>query len=162
MNYKSEVDIMAGEHIFEQPEPDRYRLVMHFNVPGGNNSAGVSWSDVLEHAGISKKTELRPSTKAMVDSGETEMVDSGEVDGNGDPIMIEVPIMVEQEVVDVGQISDAEHAEIMAGTKIELSGLVKLDGDPSVAAVNKLSERFWNDWSKQMAEKYRYYGHTQE
>ena len=135
---------------------------MHFNTPPGNNSVGVAWADILEHVGISKKTELQRSGKIMVDSGETEMVDSGEVDEYDEPIMIEVPIMVEEELVDLGQISDAEYAEIMAGTKIELSSLVKLDDDPSPAAVNKLSERFWNDWSSQMAEKYRYYGHTQE
>lgn len=153
---------MAGEHVFEQRKPDRYEMVMHFDIPPGNNAVGVSWANVLDCVGISKRTVLQRSTKIMVDSGETEMVDSGEVDGNGDPIMVEVPIMVEEEVVGLKQISDAEYGEIMAGTKLELSGVVKLDGDPSVAAMNKLSQRYWTDWSTGMAETYRYYGHTQE
>ena len=139
---------MAGEHILEQPKADKFRTVMHFDMPGGNNSANVSWADVLDHAGISKKTMLQRSTKTMVDSGEVDEEDN--------------PIMVEVETVGVGQIGDEEYAEIMAGTKIELVGILKLDGDPSVEAINVLSQRYWSTWSAKMVERYRYYGHTQE
>lgn len=124
---------MAGEHVFEQPQKDRFRMVMHVDMPGGNNSAGESWADALEHASVSKSTCLSRSTW------------EGEV-----------------ETVGIGQISDAEYDEIMAGTKLEVCGIVKLDDDPSPVAVNILAERLWNDWSARMAETYRYYGHTQE
>lgn len=137
---------MSGEHVFEK-SGRLTRVVIHVAMPGGNNNVGVSWADVLEKEGLSKKTTLATSTKTMVDSGE--------VDGEGNPIM------VEEEMVEAGQISDAERADILAGDVLEFEDRVKLPPDPTAAALNKLSTGSWADWSGSMADKYRNYGHTQ-
>jgi hypothetical protein len=137
---------MAGEHVFEKVRR-KTRVVIHVAMPGGNNSVGVPWADVLEHTGYSKKTQLAESTKTMVDSGEVDEEEN--------------PIMVEEETVGVGQISDAERADIMAGNVLEFQAMVKLPDNATIATMNKLAARAWDDWSDEMIKMYSNYGHTQ-
>ncbi|KKN07934.1 hypothetical protein LCGC14_1061880 [marine sediment metagenome] len=142
---------MAGKHLFEQVKPDRYRLIVHRAVPTGNNAVSQKWSDVLSHEGITGKTLLRPSIKTTV------MVDSGKVDEFGDPIMIPETT----ETVEMGQISDAEKAQIDSGARFEAAGVVKLSGQPTQASLNKSATRMYNDWQAKMMNKYNLFGHTQ-
>ena len=142
---------MSSKHLFAQERPYRNSLVIHVARPGGKNAVGIAWSDILEYAGISKKTTLQPSGSV------TEMIDSGEVDEFDDPIMIPETT----EVVGVGQISDAEAAQILAGELLEVSGIVKLSGSPSTAELNKLAVRMYDDWQSKMIQQHQYCGHTQ-
>ena len=142
---------MAGKHLFEKVAPNRYRLVVHRAVPAGNNAVGKKWSDVLEVEGIAGKTVLAASTKTTV------MIDSGEVDEFDDPIMVPETT----ETVGLGQISDAEHAQIQDGTRFEVVGVIKLSGQPTKASLAKSATRMFNDWQTKTKEKYNLYGHTQ-
>lgn len=143
---------MADKHLFGRVRPDRNKLILHKAIPNGNNRVGISWADILVYAGISKRTELRASTKVIV------MVDSGQVDPEtGDPIMIPETT----ETVGVGQISDAERALIDSGDLMEISGVVKLDDAADADALDILADRLYSDWQAMMVEKYNYCGHTQ-
>ena len=142
---------MAGKHLFEQRKPNHYRLVVHRAIPTGNNAVAKKWSDVLAHEGISGKTTLRPSTKTTV------MVDSGEVDEFDDPIMVAEIV----ETVEMGQISDAEKAQIDSGARFEVVGMVKLSGQPTQASLSRSATVMYNDWQSKMKLKYNLFGHTQ-
>jgi len=145
------VDDMAGKHLFEKTGPNKYRLVVHRAIPTGSNAVSKKWSDVLATEGITGKTALAPSIKTTV------MVDSGQVDGNGDPIMVPETT----ETVGIGQISDAEYAQIQSGARFEVVDTVKLSGQPTQASLTKSATRMFNDWQSKMKEKYNLYGHTQ-
>ena len=142
---------MAGKHLFEQVKANRYRLVIHRAIPTGNNAVAKKWADVLAHEGFTGKTTLRPSTKTTV------MVDSGEVDEFDDPIMVAEIV----ETVEMGQISDAEKAQIDSGARFEVVGVVKLSGQPTQASLSKSATRMYNDWQAKMKQKYNLFGHTQ-
>lgn len=142
---------MAAKHLFEQVAPDRYKLILHRVIPTGNNAVSKKWSGVLAAEGITGKTVLSASTKTTV------MVDSGEVDEFDDPIMIPETT----ETVGVGQISDAEVAQIQDGSRFEIVGVVKLAGQPTQASLTKSATRMFDDWQAKMKQKYDLYGHTQ-
>ncbi len=77
---------MADMHVLTG-DGNRYRVVMHFDVPAGNNSAGVAWSDAVpKSAGLGElgnpatpKTILRDGdgTGATIDATEKTAVESG-------------------------------------------------------------------------------------
>ena len=142
---------MAGKHLFEKTGPNKYRLILHRAIPAGNNAVSVAWSDTLAHEGITGRTALTASTKITV------MVDSGEVDEFDEPIMIPETT----ETVGVGQISDAEYAQIQDGARFEIVGVVKLSEKPTQASLNKSATRMYNDWQAKMVEKYNLFGHIQ-
>jgi len=142
---------MAGKHLFEQTKPNHYRLVIHRAIPTGSNAVSQKWSDVLAAEGITGKTVLSASTKTTV------MVDSGEVDEFDDPIMVPETI----ETVGIGQISDAEKAQIDDGSRFEVVDTVKLSGQPTPGSLNRSTTRMFNHWQAKMKAKYDLYGHTQ-
>lgn len=160
---------MAGKHLFEQGKPNRYRLVLHRVIPTGNNKVNKKWSDVLAAEGITGKTALSPSTKV------TSIVNV--LDGKGDPIPVldefGEPVLDEKddpvyqtetqidEVVGIGQISDAEKAQIDDGSRFEIVGVVKLSGQPTQASLTKSATVMFADWQHKMKQKYDLYGHTQ-
>ncbi len=42
---------MSDMHILDANDDGEFRVVMHFDVPGGNNQAGVAFSTILVNAG---------------------------------------------------------------------------------------------------------------
>lgn len=160
---------MAGKHLFEKIGASRYTLIVHRAIPTGSNAVDVKWADILEYAGITNRTKLQPSGKI------TSVVNV--LDGNGDPIPLldenDDPVVDENgdpvyqtetqidEVVGVGQISDAEKAQIQSGARFEVVGTVKLSGKPTQASLTKSATRMFNDYVSKMKEKYNYCGQTQ-
>ncbi len=49
---------MSDITVLERNMNNRWRVVMHFPVPAGNNTAGVSWRDALVASGIGGTTIL--------------------------------------------------------------------------------------------------------
>ena len=141
---------MAIMHILDATKQDTYNVLIHYNIPDISNSAGVPWTELLLRVGVAGKTQLQASVKT------TEMVDSGEVDELGDPIMVPETT----EVVGCGQMSDAERALIDAGTKVEIPGQIKFSGTLNAAGLTKLAGNVVSDWQTRMIEKYRWYGKT--
>jgi len=43
---------MTDVHVISGDLDGQYQIVMHFPVPGGNNTAGVSWQTALLNSGI--------------------------------------------------------------------------------------------------------------
>ena len=52
---------MADMHVLTG-NGSKWRVVMHFAVPGGNNAAGVSWADALVNSGLGGMTEMAEGT----------------------------------------------------------------------------------------------------
>lgn len=48
---------MADMHVLTGTD-GRWQVVMHFPVPGGNNIAGVSWSEAVKNSGLGGSTGL--------------------------------------------------------------------------------------------------------
>ncbi len=161
--------MMARNHLLEQHSVDMNKLITHRRPPLGRNEAGVLWTDVLEYAHINKRTELRDSTKIV--SVVNVLDEDGDpipvLDEDQDPILDDGGNPVYQttdqvdEVVGLGQISDAEKARIVAGEIIEVSGTVKLDGDSRPSSIIILSRRMYDDWETRFFEKYQHCGQTQ-
>ena len=160
---------MAGKHLFDKTGASKYRLVIHRAIPDGSNAVDVAWADILEHEGISRRTALQNSTKITsivnVLDGNGDPIpildenDDPILDGNGDPLYLTETQT--DEVVGVGQISDAEKAQIQSGARFEVTGVVKLSGKPTQASLNKSATRMFNDWQSKMIEKYNLVGHIQ-
>lgn len=142
---------MSKIHILQRIKEGKYRAALHFDTPGGNNSAGHSWKSVALAAGVIGKTTLRQSGTI------TTMVDSGQVDENDDPIMI--PQV--DEVVGAGQISDAERASIVAGDVAEIVVDLKIGARMVNDARLAVADKAIAEWQVGIVPKLKWYGYTQ-
>lgn len=75
---------MADMHILTANNNGQFRVVMHFPVPSGNNSAGVAWVDAVVNSGFGGTTTLPDGdgTGGTVDTapgGEKDDIESGAV-----------------------------------------------------------------------------------
>ena len=159
---------MAKLHILERVSADQYSCLVHNSIPVLNNSAGVSWADLLKRVGISGSTKLEESDKVTsivnVLDGNGDPIplldENGDpvLDGNGDPVY-QTETQTD-EVLGPGQVTDAEALEIADGTVVEIPGVIKFSGAPNAAALTKLVSRLVRDWKAEMAVKYKWYGKT--
>lgn len=49
---------MADIHVLDGNFNNRWRVVMHFVVPSGNNAVNILWTDVLINSGVGGNTQL--------------------------------------------------------------------------------------------------------
>lgn len=142
---------MSKIHILQCIKAGKYRAVIHFPTPQGDNSAGYSWKSVALAARVIGSTSLQQSE--MV----TTMVDSGEVDENNDPIMAEQV----EEAVGAGQISNAERAAITTGDVVEIVADLKIGVSMTIAARLKMADKAIAEWQAGIVPRLKWYGKTQ-
>jgi hypothetical protein len=119
----------------------QWRLVMHFPVPGGVNSVGVSWSDALVllstiNTGLPPQSILNNST-------------------TGDPA-----------TAGPGEISDNAKAALAAGTLFEHQKMVPLESNGTLPAQLRVAARkFYRnekaDLTDQLKQKLKYFGYQE-
>lgn len=146
-----EVNAMSKIHILQQIKAGKYRAALHFKTPGGNNSAGHSWKSAGLATRVLGRTTLAASDK------ETTMVDSGEVDENDDPIMI--PQI--DEVVNAGQISEAERFSVVAGDVVEIVVDLKIGARMIIETRLAVADKAIAEWQAGIVPKLKWYGYTQ-
>ena len=118
-------------HVLAGNNDSRYRLVVHFLMPSGNNSTNVPWKDAYL---ASKRTQFE-GTWAGVDS----VLEGG---------------------TDVGQITVTERTLIQAGDVVEIVVAVPA-GEGTPAALNELAEAAITTAKTDLAASLKFYGHTQ-
>ena len=103
---------MSKVHVLEKNDKS-YRCAIHFDVPPGNNGAGVSW-----------QTAHLAHVRTRAEDGTWNEADSKLKEGTG-----------------TGEITAAERADVQSGAVIEIVRSLKLDGAVSVAALETLADR---------------------
>lgn len=70
---------MANITVLERDTGDLWRVVMHFSVATGNNSAGVPWQESLVKSGIGGNTILPDGdgTKGTISTADKALIESG-------------------------------------------------------------------------------------
>lgn len=119
----------------------KWRLVMHFPVPGGVNSVGVAWSDAL--VSLSKINTGLPPTSILNDST------------TGDP-----------DTAGLGEISDNEKAQVEAGTVYEHQGMFPIESNGEApanlrVAIRKFHQNQRADLIAQIGQRLKYFGHKE-
>lgn len=121
-------------HILDRTIPGIYQAVIHTATPGGSNSAGITWVNVL---------------KALVEKEIQDCTNNGTV-CTGSVLKVGT---------DAGEIAQAELDDIVAGVvrEIEWSLLVGSCGE-TVACVNGLVDDVVTITQSQMAERFKWFG----
>lgn len=71
---------MSDMHVLEADEDGRFKIVMHFAVPAGNNAAGVPFPTILVNAG--RNTTVLPDgdgNAGTISNGEKTAIQNGTV-----------------------------------------------------------------------------------
>jgi hypothetical protein len=69
---------MSVLHVLDQTN-GIYRCVVHRPTPAGNNSAGVSWRDVIKAAGLNATTLAEGTLPGQITTAEKDQVIAGDV-----------------------------------------------------------------------------------
>ncbi len=132
---------MATIHVLKADTRGSYRLIVHVNTPGGNNSAGKSWEAVLLAANITgdKAKRLPHAT----DPNDSIYSASGLVTGADGHSW---------------QITAAELAQLAAGTKIEIAVTIKSTVGMDLTALTQLATKEYQAWMDIKIIELEYFG----
>lgn len=118
---------MAKVHVLDQQSPGRYRCVLHFAVPAGNNSAGITWKNALLRAFGTPATILPDGdgTGGTISATEKASVVAGDV--------VERVVTIEAETggtsaAAMGATVDAEAARLISEEQTRLGAQLKWFG----------------------------------
>ena len=72
---------MSDTHIIEGGLQDKWKIVMHFPVPAGNNSVGLAWSTAIVNSGLNVPTILSigDGNEGTITQAESDTIDAGTV-----------------------------------------------------------------------------------
>lgn len=132
---------MAKLHALRANTSGEHNIIVHIDIPPGNNNADKLWKDVLLAAKVTG-----PKAKVVPDGN------------NPESSVYASSILTEGADDHSWQITTAELAKLTSGDKIEVPVRVKQKTGMSQAEVDFLASKAVNEWLAIQNSAYSYYG----
>lgn len=127
---------MSKIHILGATDEGQYRVVLHFNMPPGNNSAGLTWKSAYVN-----NWRLNHISQAGA---------------------ILAPYSIMEEGTGPGQITTAERNQVIAGDVIEIVASIRAEsGGTTAASLTAMADQIIAETQARLARELKYFGYTQ-